>query len=273
MQPRAPLITSASRFTALLVFFVSGAAAGTLRRDASGSFVQSISFSHKLRICNAYPFENTPIDITLGNDNVLTANSPLEYKECRDFRVKLEPADRLQFTIGDESAGTFSISDLPESDAVLLLVIRRHDPLTTAVSFESHVFAGTKDAQIAIIDAYKGPERASLKIKDFPTGSEKSRTEELRYQSVIAVNQGEYKVSLEDTKGKEKATGDLVALNGEAYVIIRTGVKADQGTSYPESLIVYPKSDASTLRSSASTAHLTAALIVPTFIAAWRLAH
>ena len=36
--------------------------------------------------------------------------------------------------------GTLAVSDLPNYDATLLLVIYRHDTLSTAVSFESYVF-------------------------------------------------------------------------------------------------------------------------------------
>merc|ERR1719458_1840293 len=96
----------------------------------------------------------------------LTSDAAMPYKACKDFVSPLKSGDKLEFKVGDASAGTFSVSDLPNNDAVLLLVIHRHDTLSTAVSFESHVFANLLNAQVAIIDTYKGKARASPRILD-----------------------------------------------------------------------------------------------------------
>merc|ERR1719465_89859 len=90
----------------------------------------------------------------------------MAYKSCREFKTNLKAGDKLKFKVGDANAGTFSISDLPNTDALLLLVIHRHDTLTNAVSFESHVFANLLNAQIAIIDTYKGSAHAFPQIID-----------------------------------------------------------------------------------------------------------
>merc|ERR1719201_2394272 len=108
---------------------------------------------------------------------------PMHYKTCKDFLSPLKAGDKLEFKIGDASAGTFSVSDLPNNDAVLLLIIHRHDVVSTAVSFESHVFANLMNAQVAIIDTYKGSQRSSPRIKDSADASSMSRSEELRYSS------------------------------------------------------------------------------------------
>merc|ERR1719163_1514066 len=92
--------------------------------------------------------------------------SPMPYKACEDFASQLKPGDKLEFRVGDSTAGTFSVSDLPNNDAVLMLLIHRHDTLSTAVSFESHVFANLLNAQIAVIDTYKGAAKSTLKIQD-----------------------------------------------------------------------------------------------------------
>ena len=68
--------------------------------------------------------------------------------------------------MGDTNAGTLAVSDLPNYDATLLLVIYRHDTLSTAVSFESYVFTNLLYTQVAVLDTYKGSEKASLKIQD-----------------------------------------------------------------------------------------------------------
>merc|ERR1719379_1423787 len=90
-----------------------------------------------------------------------------------------------------------------------------------------------------------------------------SRTEELRYDSVVAINPGLYEVELIGSDSKAKAKSQLVALNHESYVVIRTGVEAQQGPAYPQELIIYPQSDAAALHSSAPVvARATAAVLV-----------
>merc|ERR1719311_2023558 len=107
----------------------------------------------------------------------------MPYKACRDFNTPLKAGDKLEFKIGDASAGTFSVSDLPNNDAVLLLVIHRHDQLSTAVSFESHVFANLENAQVAVMDTYKGAAKGTLNIMDSTkkVKGKAGRHEELRY--------------------------------------------------------------------------------------------
>jgi len=185
----------------------------------------------------------------------------MPYKACKDFMSPLKAGDKLEFKIGDASAGTFSVSDLPNNDAVLLLVIHRHDTLSTAVSFESHVFANLLNAQVAIIDTFKGRANATPKIKDATSkvGSQ-SRVEELRYHSVVAVNPGKYEVELDGKDGNIVSKTSLVALNRESYVIIRAGVEAQQGPSYPQELIVYPSSDPALLHSGSAPRSVLAAL-------------
>merc|ERR1719399_2838665 len=175
-----------------------------LRASASG-FVRSLEFNHRLRVCNAYPYA-APLD--LYNGKKMLTQSPMPYKACQDFTAPIKAGDKLEFRVGDSTAGTFSVSDLPENDAVLLLMIHRHDTLSTAVSFESHVFANLLNAQVAVIDTYKGSVKSTLKIQD--TGKAKtSRQEDLRYDSVVAVNPGEYEVELVGTDGKARSKAAL----------------------------------------------------------------
>jgi len=218
-------------------------------------FVRALEFKHRLRVCNAYPY-SAALDVFRGESEKLTSDSPMHYKTCKDFTAPLISGDKLQFKVGDASAGTFSVSDLPSNDAVLLLVIHRHDTLSTAVSFESHVFASLENAQVAVIDTYKGAAKSTLKIMDASTKdkAQTSRSEELRYDSVVAVNPGLYDVELVGVDGKASANSQLVALNRESYIIIRTGVEAQQGPAYLQELLIFPNSDPAILRSSAMTA-------------------
>merc|ERR1719329_722006 len=173
----------------------------------------------------------------------------------------LKAGDKLEFKVSGASAGTFSVSDLPNNDAVLLLVIHRHDQLSTAVSFESHVFANLLNAQVAIIDTYKGVSRSTPRIKDKEDATKHSaRSEELRYSSIVAVNPGVYEVELDGADGI-KGKNELVALNRESYIVLRVGVESKNGKSYPQELVVFPKSDPALLHSNAAARGLFAVLM------------
>lgn len=219
--------------------------------DGAQGFVRALEFKHRLRVCNAYPYA-AALDVYHGHEQKLTDDVPMHYKTCKDFLAPLKSGDKLEFKVGDASAGTFSVSDLPNNDAVLLLVIHRHDTLSTAVSFESHVFANLMNAQVAVIDTYKGKASATPKIMDAAQNGKASRSEELRYDSVVAVNPGLYEVDLTGTDGKVASKSQLVALNRESYVVIRCGVEAQQGPSYPQELLIYPKSDVAALKGAAA---------------------
>jgi len=204
------------------------------------SFIRALDFKHHLRVCNAYPYE-AGLDVMRAEDRL--TNSPMAYKECKDFKVQLKAGDRLDFMVGTTSAGTFAIQELPQNDAVMMLVIHRHDTATTTAAFESHVFANLLNPQVTTIDAYKGSAKGVVKIEDKPDGKSE-RSEELRYNSVVAVNPGQYKVVL-DENGQTSASAELVAVNRESYVVIRVGLEAQEGRKYPAEIIVFPQSDPS----------------------------
>jgi len=191
-----------------------------------------------------------------GKAEKLTGDAAMPYKACRDFVAPLKVGDKLEFKVGDASAGTFSVSDLPNNDAVLLLVIHRHDTLSTAVSFESHVFSNLANAQVVVLDTYKGKAKAHTSIMDADTKGKdhksESRSEELRFDSVVAVNPGRYEIALTGEDGETKVKTGLVALSHESYVVLRTGVDSQQGPKYAQELIVFPQSDPSLLPSGAS---------------------
>lgn len=215
-------------------------------KHAGDSLVRSLEFSHRLRVCNAYPYA-AALDVYRDDAEKLTSEKPMPYKSCRDLAASLKAGDKLNFKVGDVSAGSFSVADLPENDATLLLVIHRHDTVSTAVAFESHVFSNLGNAQVAVIDTYKGSKHATPKIRDVAsarlTHSKKDRSEDLRYDSVVAIGEGSYDVVLDDPDGKEVAKSSFVAVQKECYVVLRTGVEAQGGESFPEELVVFPQSD------------------------------
>lgn len=223
-----------------------------LRHDRAAGFVAALDFHHKLRVCNAYP--NTDSLAVFRGKEELTGLAPMPYKACRDFEAPMKSGDKLEFKIGDAMAGTFSVADLPQNDAIMLLVIHRHDTLSTAVSFESHVFANLMNAQIAVIDTYRGAAKSNPEIRDLKQEkgtAHETRSEQLRYDSVVAVNAGTYEVVLKGQNGTV-AKSSLVALDKESYVVLRTGVEAQQGESFPQEIVVFPRSDGAALRSGAA---------------------
>jgi len=238
---------------------------GSLRQKAGvNGFVRALEFKHRLRVCNAYPYAGS-LDVFRSKEKL--TDDAMPYKACKDFMSPLQAGDKLVFKVGEASAGTFSVSDLPNNDAVLLLVIHRHDTLSTAVSFESHVFANLLNAQVAVIDTYKGRALAAPRIRDAASHSKgsDSRTEDLRYRSVVAVNPGVYDVELDDKEGKSFGKSQLVALNRESYIILRVGVDAQQGPKYAQELVVYPQSDPALLHSGAVSHGVFAALVAAVF--------
>jgi hypothetical protein len=246
-----------ARILVLLLLAAHAACAeGVLRQTAAaGGFVKALEFKYTLRVCNAYP-DAGALDVFRSKDKLTDA--PMHYKSCKDFLAPLKSGDKLEFKVGDASAGTFAVSDLPSNDAVMLLIIHRHDQVSTAVSFESHVFSTLLNAQVAVIDTYKGLQKGSPKIKDRAEAAKQSRSEELRYSSIVAVNPGIYEVELDGEDGAVKAKSELVALNRESYVVIRTGVESKTGPSFPQELMIYPNSDPAALHSGAATKSLVA---------------
>lgn len=226
---------------------VSNATAG-----AAGSFVRSLAFRHTLRVCNAYPSSDV-VDVYQADTKV--TESSLPYKACEEFqKVQLHTGDRLLFKFGEGVEGSFVVAELPSNDAVLMLVVYRHDPSSTAVAFESHVFANLVNAQIAVLDTYKGTAMSKAWIRD-TAGQKTARNEELRYDSVVAVNAGIYDVALAKGSSKKHPTVSkkkLVALNRESYVVLRVGLEAGKDKSYPEEVVVFPNSDPQALNGGAA---------------------
>jgi len=256
----------------LLAAAILGSAQGLLRHtNKAEGFVKALEFKHRLRVCNAFPFAGE-LDISMGKNQQLT-EKPLEYKSCEDFQTQLKIGDKLEFHIsGAGASGAFAVSDLPSNDAVLLLVATRHDAVSTALAFESHVFANLESAQVAIIDTYKGKASSTPRIRDAQgIGKAKTqmRSEELRFHSVVAVNPGIYDVELDAADGKVNAQNRLVAVNHQSYVILRTGVEAQHGSSFPQELVVFPASDPMLLKSGAGRSALVTALLIAA-TAFWR---
>lgn len=213
-----------------------GLSEGLLRKADDGK--------HKLRICNAYPHMASLAVFRSNSSSAesLTSNEPIEYRSCRDFKTELKNRDTLDFRHDQTDVGSFSVLESPEDSAVLLLVIHSRDQSSTAAAFLSHVFADRAGTQLAIIDAYVGPAKASAHIRDTRQVQVKfgtDRDEELPFNTVVAINPGAYGLVFKGEDNETKVRGDLIAIHGETYVVLRIGA----GSAHPEEMVVYPTSD------------------------------
>lgn len=208
------------------------------RLVSTQGFVRALAFKYTLRVCNSYAAKNK-LEVGKGKDKLIDS---LPYKECKDLNTDLKGGDKIEFKFDGNEAGTFSIGDLPQNDATLLLMIARHDATSSAVAFESHVFANLANSQVAILDLYRGAEKSMIKIED-KADAKLSRSEDLRYDSVVAVNPGKYDCVLVGSDGKEKSRKGLKAVPQESYVVFRTGVESPDkdDKDFAEDIVVYPK--------------------------------
>ncbi|CAJ1329702.1 unnamed protein product, partial [Effrenium voratum] len=229
-----------AKFLCLLLFLVTSSAHKVQNVVLRGS-------KQRLRVCNAYAYE-AAVDVLLGKEKV-SGEKPLPYKQCSDFQVMLKVNDKLEFRIGNATTGTFSVSDLPSSDALLLLVVYRHDVESTAVSFESHIFLPEKAAQVALIDTFLGTSDNQPFITDG------NQTEKLRFGRVVSVSPGNYLVKLQRGNKTEASTA-VKAREGENQVVLRVGIRAEHGPSFPEELLTFPEPQGVFLKSGAGAVRL-----------------
>lgn len=214
---------------------------------------------HRLRVCNAYPYM-TSLNVFIGKESGVhrITDPAMPYKTCREFEEKINAGDKIDFRFQAASAGTFVVGDLPNTDATLMLVVYRHNTKTTAVAFESHVFANLLNAQIAVLDTYKGAAKSAIKIQDMEDATT-SRSESLPLNSVVALNAGKYEVVLAGPDGTPKSRTNLTVENRQSCVVIRCGVQPEQGRAYPQELMVYPVNPPARLARSSAHGSLTSA--------------
>jgi len=203
---------------------------------------------HHLRVCNAYP-STRPLDVFHGFKTKLTGDTPMAYKSCRDFKMPLRIGDKIRFVLDDHPAGVFVVQNIPPESSVMLLVIKRHDTVSTAVAFQSHVFAKHDKPQIAIINTFQGHEQPSIHMAHVSllATAVPEQPRQLRPNSLESVAQGMYDVNLTKATGATLQRRELVALDGESYVILVSGFEDESGEKIPQDLVVYPHSDADKL--------------------------
>lgn len=223
----------------------------------------NLPFNLNMRVCNAFTDE-APLTVVLqpdGHGNInLTNQAPLQYKSCRDLAVHLKHGDSLEFLKDGAQLGAFAVTSVPQYDATLLLIIHRKGT-SSRPAFRSHIFSKTKNAQVAVLDMYTGPSRHSVVIQENKLNAEKGRqlsvlSEKLAYDSVVAVDHGNYYCSLtgvDRTKKSSLKTGRVpfTVNDGESYVAMRVGTAGNPG--FPEELIVFPSSESRCLQLQSAT--------------------
>jgi len=215
--------------------------------DHSGVLKQ-LRFDQKLLICNAYPSNSSMMVRKNDQEDLVESKQGISFRECRYVASQLQPHDRLDLEVKDQEIhGTFEVGELPTSDAVLLLVLERHVG-SSLVSFQSFAFPtshDTKEAQLAVIDAFRLPgsgsadTKARLKMEDHIKAKEKQtvsrRVEQLNFNRVYGIEEGTYDASVGET-----ARRVLKLERNQNYVVLRTG---DPGFGEAESLVVFPDAE------------------------------
>lgn len=209
--------------------------------------VKPFRFKQKVLVCNAYPSQSPMLVEKNRAETLVDKTHAIPFRECRYMKGHLKSQDRLDLMLRDvEVKGTFEVGDLPSTDAVLLLVLEKK-PGSPMISFQSFAFPSSSernDAQLAVIDTYRGNTSAPhLKMEDHITGKEaqtvSKRIEQLNFNHVYAVEEGSYDATIKDRVNEEleQRTKKILKLaKSQNYVILRTG---EEGT-FPESLMVFP---------------------------------
>lgn len=204
---------------------------------------QAVEVEHQLVVCNAYASAKPLSIVLVRTGQKLTQDKPMKYKQCEDLTVPLNEGDQLDFKAGALEIGTFFATGLPKTSTSLLLVPHRKSPHSVGVTFESHAFADVKSPQIAVIDAYHGKSGnqagAVRLVENMAQSAPQTPTEEdLKFNSVVAVNPGRYDVSITGNV----ASLPLNAVGADKYVIMRLGneVEGTEGVQFPQELVVFP---------------------------------
>lgn len=235
---------------------------GSLR--VTGPLARAPDVGSRLRVCNAYaPGRGGPVGLDVyvgGASRIRLPGEALAYASCRRFPEPLAPGDAVVFMDGEAQVGAFAMhpeeeaEGLPHEGKKTVLVVIHRDSNGKA-AFESLVFGESKDAQVAIVDAYRGDALATPCLQTttdnlyYDMLFEKNWTRRgahctLGYGAAATVHPGTYKLALVAPSGLPSTSASLVALEGESYAVVRVG---EDSKAQPQELVVFPKSDPSML--------------------------
>lgn len=211
--------------------------------------------NYGLRLCNAFAWP-APLEMSRIEEPKLV-EYPLPYKQCHDYQLPLRNGDSLKFRAGELIIGTFAVTGLPSKthakDVVLLLVPYRLDTKSNVVAFSSHIYERGNDAQVAVVDTYKGPDQGQLFLR------ERSSETQLKFNTVLTLKPQQYDFAVRHGN-QSRAEAHIHPEKEELYTVVHIGL----GTSkdpWPEELLVFPQKSFG--------ARATASALVLLLLSAW----
>lgn len=222
----------------------------------SGPLGQQLLF-----LCNAYPDRDT-LDVTVGRTPLTSA--PLPYKSCEQLSPHLEVSDTLRFYVSGLEVGHFVVSALPFVDSTMVLIVSRANASTQVARFQSHIFAAADTPQVAIFDTFIGADQGDFSIGFDPeTAKDKDQniSETLPLNTTQAVPQGIFSVKLNGLMNETKMNTTFIAVKKTAYVLLRTGIEAEVGESFNQSMVLFPQSTRAELTTSNTNMYMGIALV------------
>eukprot|EP00931_Biecheleriopsis_adriatica_P105081 TRINITY_DN79676_c0_g1_i1.p1 TRINITY_DN79676_c0_g1~~TRINITY_DN79676_c0_g1_i1.p1 ORF type:complete len:320 (+),score=103.41 TRINITY_DN79676_c0_g1_i1:85-960(+) len=233
----------ASFHSLLLTCFLACAAGMYTSTPTRMDFLTKAVVNQKLRICNAFPSESN-FDV-YHNKEMLRKD--LTYKSCFESTGELHQGDLINLKVQGLAAGSFTVDELPKTDATLVLVVMKKDTSSMATTFVSHVFASLRKPQVALLDAFKAEDEVQTNVTVEST-DEKTAERELEeephspesvsFNSVMAIEPGSYKIRIDGSDGGESIEKRFITESDEAYTAIRVGA---QSKTWPQELIIFPE--------------------------------
>lgn len=245
---------------------------------AKAKAVLPILFDQQLIVCNAVP-SNSSVAVEHNGKAAQADARGINFKECRYISGRVQSWDKLDFVFDSPHVrGRFQVSKLPESNALLLLVVEKRDSESPSLSFRSFAFplrSDSQTAQLAIIDAYRGvSSQPRLRMDDHVNSRERKtvskRVEFLNFNRIYSVEAGTYDGSISDhaldTEAGRRVVNQSSMLmhlaKGHNYVLLRTGDAKFAG----QSLVLFPGE-----RSSSENLHICRGTLLVLFVTVfWR---
>jgi len=236
--------------------------------------IQPFQFDQRLLVCNAFHSElETPISLTKNGDIIFIEGEALEYRDCRYAKVHIKKGDKLDFFTTDNIAGgTFEVADLPQEDAVLLLVLgnsknESYPMLAQSYTFPLHVQG---KAQLAIVDTTEKGDNAKLHVSQIHAlqhaadslDAQQAPVEDsidLEFNEVYELQTGNFTMELKAPAHKgSKNPSKALELKGDAdYVLLRI-----DGTKGGDMLVSFPPPEHGGAEISCCPLLLTTALLM-----------
>lgn len=251
--------------------------------------------TYRFRLCNAYTGAS-PLEMSLTQPSKRggsTIGEPLEYKSCRDFpALPIVNGSQLSFRVGTLDVGVFSLHNLPEADALLMLAPHRKSEQGAAMSFFSHMYlppAGKAiGAQMAAFDAYQGTASSKLVIQDeiqnldngkdhLDNGKDQSfvslklsNPREVQFSSTSLMPPGLCQLSLLGPANKVAASIEMSPRLQDSYTVLRVGGgQQSDKNPWPEELVVFPHAGPENLKSETIRVSVSTATFFGTLFLIW----